>query len=182
MKNFISILVTGSILFISSLTNAACETAIIEEEFSTPNGQLLDNGNGTITDIASSLMWIQCSEGQTYGDSLCDGGLVKSNWPEALSSPSVLNSNGGFAGHADWRLPNIKELRSLVEEACFNPSINIDRFPETENTIYWSSTSSISAPSGETPLGSWSVNFFDGASEISSRAEVNAVRLVRDIL
>lgn len=187
MKKFITTLLPASILFISSITNAACETAIIEGEFSTPNGQLIDNGDGTITDLATSLMWIQCSEGQTYGDPLCNGDLVKSDWATALSSPSVLNANGGFGGfsedtnYTDWRLPNVKELRSLVEEACVNPSINIERFPETDNTRYWTSTTSINAPDGETPSGSWGVSFLDGVSEVTSRGEMHAVRLVRDI-
>lgn len=62
----------------------------------------LDNGNGTITDQATGLMWAQSDSGQ---------GL---NFEEALAYADSMNAQA-YLGHSDWRLPNIKELHSLVD-------------------------------------------------------------------
>ncbi len=102
-----------------------CNSAI---PFSTPDSQLTDNGNGTITDTATGLMWKKCLEG--ISGQQCDSGSVLTfTWQGALERPGVVNGGGGFAGQTDWRLPNIKELRSIVEEKCYQPAINLNRFP-----------------------------------------------------
>ncbi len=64
--------------------------------------EFTDNGNGTITDNATSLMWQQ-------GDS--ETGL---NWEEAIAWVEQRNAEN-FLGYSDWRLPNIKELQSIVD-------------------------------------------------------------------
>ena len=58
-----------------------------------------DNGDGTITDKATGLMWTQNDDGN---------GMT---WPEALNYAE----NAVFAGHTDWRLPNAKELQSILD-------------------------------------------------------------------
>ncbi len=58
-----------------------------------------DNGNGTITDAATGLMWMQNDSGKGM------------NWQEALQYAEEKT----FAGYSDWRLPNIKELQSIVD-------------------------------------------------------------------
>jgi Protein of unknown function (DUF1566)/Secretion system C-terminal sorting domain len=59
----------------------------------------VDNGDGTITDRATGLTWLQTDNGNTY------------NWEEALSYVESLE----FAEQDDWRLPNAKELHSIVD-------------------------------------------------------------------
>ncbi len=99
---------------------------------STPNSQLEDHGNGTITDTKTGLMWKQCEEGLSGSD--CGSGSAELlTWPQALLWVKAINGDGGFAGFTDWRLPNIKELSSLVEYQCHWPSINLDRFPNASN-------------------------------------------------
>lgn len=61
--------------------------------------QFKDNGDGTITDTATGLTWMQ-------GDS-----VKGMDWPTALSYAEGLE----FAGHDDWRLPNAKELQSIID-------------------------------------------------------------------
>lgn len=61
-----------------------------------------DNGDGTVTDRASGLMWTKADSGK---------GL---NWPDALAWVQAKN-RANYLGHSDWRLPNVKELQSIVE-------------------------------------------------------------------
>ena len=159
-------------LLLSSLSNGVCENITQ----STPDSRLIDNGDSTISDHATGLMWKQCSEGQS-SDSACSGNFSTHNWQEALQVASTLNAAAGFAGFNDWRLPNIKELRSIVEMACHTPAINSNRFPNSDSGNYWSATASISNTNN-----AWRIEFGDGETSDSrdSRTNSYAVRLVRN--
>lgn len=142
---------------------------------STPDSQLIDNNNGTVTDSATGLMWKKCLEGLS-GDNCEIGTPGEFTWQEALQQPGSVNTTGGFAGHTDWRLPNINELVSLVEEQCYNPAINLSRFPNTPNFYVWSGS-----PCAGGNTWAWLVDFEDGGSVSFYRGPPNffAVRLVR---
>ena len=107
----------------------------------TPNERFLDQGNGTVIDNNTGLMWKKCSEGQSYNAQTrnCDGvaSLYVSN--EALAFAENINSTG-FAGHTDWRVPNVKELSSIIESSCVNPAININVFKNTPSGPFRTST------------------------------------------
>ena len=118
---------------ISTLAEATCREEI---RLSTPNDQVVDNNDGTVSDLATGLMWKQCSEGQSDDDS-CSGRAESYTWQIASRIPEDLNTSGGYAGYTDWRLPNVKELRSIVENSCFDSSINLTRFPNTPRVRYW---------------------------------------------
>jgi hypothetical protein len=121
-------------IFSAAAGHAACNSNI---QASTPDSQLIDNDNGTITDSKTGLMWKKCLEGLSGDD--CSTGTVGSfTWQQALQQPGTVNAGGGFAGHSDWRLPNIRELLSLVEEQCVGPAINTTRFPNTPSSVVWS--------------------------------------------
>lgn len=96
-----------------------------------------DNGNGTITDNSTELMWMQDDNGQ---------GL---NWGEALN----FAENFTYAGHSDWRLPNVKELQSILDyerspsttnsaaiDPLFNCTTITDEGGNTNFPFYWSGT------------------------------------------
>lgn len=53
---------------------------------------------------------------------------------------AALNTPPGFGGHTDWRVPTIKELKTLVDRSNYSPSINTTYFPSTISNVYWSST------------------------------------------
>jgi len=67
-----------------------------------------DNGDGTITDRATGLTWAQLDSGHLRAGEKRDGRL---NWQQALEWVEELK----YAGHDDWRLPNAKELQSIVD-------------------------------------------------------------------
>jgi len=70
-------------------------------------------------------------------------------WELALADCEGLN----LGGYTDWRLPTVKELRSLVDYSRYLPAINDTYFQDTVSSIYWSSTPATSASYA------WSVNF-----------------------
>jgi hypothetical protein len=165
-------LVAGG-LWPAALPAQTCQTASIPA--TTPSSQFLNNGDGTVTDNRTGLTWKRCSEGQIRLD--CTGGAaVQYTWPDALARAKEVNDSGGFAGHADWRVPNIKELRSLVERQCVLPAINAQVFPGTPVNSFWSSSPYAGSGSGNS---AWSVDFFDGGDAALLKSSAFFVRLVR---
>lgn len=91
-------------------------------------------GDGmVVTDTITGLMWKQCSEGLS-GSGCATGTSTIFSWGEALEHAKLVNAVGGFAGYSDWRVPNIKELSSLVALDRRNPAINSAIFPNTPYT------------------------------------------------
>src|SRR5262249_5481923 len=79
-----------------------------------------DNGDGTITDNNTGLMW----EKQSDDGSIHDKDNVYT-WADAFAVHIAgLNAGAGFAGHTDWRLPNVKELQSIVNYQNVNPAVS----------------------------------------------------------
>jgi hypothetical protein len=167
-------LISQTIMLLTIMTSypamADCVSAIPQ---TTPNSQLVDIVNGTITDTATGLIWKKCSEGQT-NDTYCTGSATMVNWSDALQAAETLNSSGGFAGKTDWRLPNIKELQSIVEVACSAPSINSDRFPNIGPSNFWTASAY-----ANNSASAWSVGFGHGGSSGDYRYNSFQVRLVR---
>lgn len=82
----------------------------------------VDNGNGTISDLATGLMWMAFDSGH-FGAG--DAGNGTMDWKAALKYCEKMN----FAGYDDWRLPNGKELHSIVDynrspDTTDSPAIN----------------------------------------------------------
>lgn len=163
------------LLWIGTVQAQFCQPESIPA--STPDSQLIDNGDGTITDSMTGLMWKRCSEGQSGSDCATgsDEGFI---WQLALQRVQQINING-FAGYTDWRVPNVKELSSLVELQCSSPAINITRFPNTSaGAVYWSA----SAVAGRNDLV-WIVYFGFGGGNATGNPRHNSLqlRLVRSI-
>lgn len=129
--------------------------------------------SGTATDLRSGLMWDQCPWGQS-GNGCAVGTSSVHTWQEALAIPAIANALV-YKSFTDWRIPNLKELRSIVEECRVSPSINEMVFPTTTASNYWSSS-----PHGYDATTAWDVDFFNGISAVDSRDFRTRVRLVRN--
>ncbi len=96
--------------------------------------------DGTVIHTKTGLMWKRCAEGQTWDGTTCTGSASNFNWQNALAAAA----NSTFAGYSDWRLPNIKELQSIVESCGYSPAINRTIFPAIPSVLllvgfeYWS--------------------------------------------
>lgn len=141
-----------------------------------PNERYLNNGDSTITDLETGFIWMQCTVGLSSSTTPCDtGSIMKSTWGEALNYVQQLNLNDGYAGFNDWRLPNIPELLTLAEKACFEPAINLDLFPDVEPLVnYWSSTSDNTDRARAYSLGT-----YYGDDRRPLKSELHYIRLVR---
>jgi hypothetical protein len=139
---------------------------------------LTDKKNGTISDPKTGLVWKKCSEGQTWkeGDNTCAGSLDRFNWQEALQRAQDINAArvGENFSQSDWRLPNIKELSSIIELRCAMPALNntIFPFPLLNSRFFWSSSPADRSAGG--------VSFVDGEAFRRLNMLANfSVRLVR---
>jgi Protein of unknown function (DUF1566) len=131
----------------------------------------VENGDGTVTDVKTQLMWLQCAEGQEGPD--CAGQVLQYTWDLAMRIPTNLNQHGGFAGYQDWRLPTLDELQSLIR-TDETPTICSEAFPRAPGELFWSSTL-------EKENGREARNVYFGSGSLGSNDRDNtfAVRLVR---
>ena len=108
-----------------------------------------DNGDGTITDEATGLTWMQADSGQGM------------DWPAALNYAENLE----LAGHSDWRLPNAKELQSIIDytrspdttdSAAIDPVFDATEIKneggKKDFAHYWSSSTHVGARSADTAV------------------------------
>ncbi len=148
-----------------------------------------DNGDGTITDNITGLMWEKkdSSTGIHYYGNTYTWGLTAS--PYTMNGTMVsgflatLNAGAGFAGHTDWRVPNINELQTTANYArgadeIFGvpcpPGCTVTTCSCNWNSGYWTSTTAQSAKGLALVL-----NFWDLESYISSKNTGYPVRAVR---
>lgn len=140
--------------------------------------RFIDNGDGSVTDSATGLVWKKCVEGVS-GDACEAGQNLIFTWQGALQRAVSENSVTAL-GYNDWRLPNVKELATLVELQCHSPAINLFIFPnqpveiEVNSSLTWTSS-----PSTETPFA-WGVQFIEGEVAQANKNNTGFVRLVRN--
>lgn len=133
-------------------------------------GRFIDNGDGTVTDRCTGLMW-QKNTADFNGNGRVDQNTTDTpTWTAALLYCDGLR----FAGHEDWRLPNVRELQSIVDYSRTDPAI-APVFMALSST-YWSSSSYLGYTS---PEYAWSISFDDGDLGDSSKWGYHYVRAVR---
>jgi len=143
----------------------------LQEGLGWPDPRFTDNGDGTVTDNLTRLVWLK--------DANC---LGQAAWPDAVALPRTLSTcecgltDASMAG--DWRLPNLREMHSLI-----------DFYPQTQPTLplghpflnvkpvssYWSSTTALSDSTY-----AWGVDMTDGDPGIGSKTVKGYIWPVRN--
>lgn len=154
----------------STINNNAGEDGDLQKGITWPNPRFTDNGDGTVTDNLTCLIWTQDADiadgTRTWSDALTDC--------NSLASGSQGLTDGSMAG--DWRLPNVRELSSLIDFSQFNPSLPSGHpFMGVQQDSYWSSTifAVLALPSA------WQVDFGNGSVDASLKDDSHFVWCVR---
>ncbi len=113
-----------------------------------------------VTDNITKLQW---QDDDTVSSS-------EKSWGDALAYCEELT----LGEYNDWRLPNIKELTSIVDDTRVSPSIDIDAFEHVASYNYWSSTTYAGNSSN-----AWGVDFDSGVQNYYDRSNGGYVRCVR---
>ena len=188
MTNFSRYFVAICVLLVGAPALAqVCNQAI--ERGNHPSRYQIDPSNpGEALDLVTSLVWQRCEMNRVINDQntvdvlddTCDeppenqdddttnNTQLTFNWLQATER-AELEGNG-------YRIPNLKELSSLLELACFNPAIDPDVFPGATQGPAWTST-----PHADEGFEVWSIDFSGGNDQTQSKASFLPVRLVRDL-
>jgi hypothetical protein len=152
-------------------TETGCAGTGQDGEHSINPMSFTDNGDGTVTDNVTGLMWNSGDDGVTF------------NWYEATGTADATFNIGGatdvcgnltLAGHSDWRLPNKTELMGIANYGTYDPAIDTAYFPGVYASFYWSSTTYASLPSS-----AWYAHFYDSQANVFEKFNNFNVRCVR---
>ncbi|MFI3157183.1 MAG: DUF1566 domain-containing protein [Methylococcaceae bacterium] len=123
-----------------------------------------------VKDNKTQLVWRRCPEGMTWSGDTCDGSASAMSHQAALQQAASQAASTGVA----WRLPNVKELASIVDRSRSNPAIDPLVFPATPSNAFWSSS-----PYVGYAFNACYVNFYYGFVGSLNRDVSLPVRLVR---
>lgn len=121
-----------------------------------------------IKDKVTGLIWKRCPEGRSWTGSQCAGTALRYDWSSAIA-----------LADDTWRLPNIKELESIAEVACYTPSLNKSVFNGTPHSIgsrLWSASPNLH---NEQRMTAWYFHPDSGSISFHEISNTEFVRMVR---
>ena len=143
-----------------TITYGTRDDGALQKGVAWPTPRFTDNGNGTVTDNLTRLIWMK--NANAFGPITWDQALTAAN---SLKSGDFDLTDGSKAG--DWRLPNRKELESLVDCGFYNPALpntlgtgqwtEGNPFQGVQSSLYWSSSTYANFITS-----AWNVHFNDG--------------------
>lgn len=114
----------------------------LQKGFVWPDPRFTDHRDGTITDNLTGLMWVQAPHD-------LDGNSEYQTWNNAIDYCNGLT----HAGHSDWRLPNVREIQSLIDYGRYEPALPSEHpFTGIQSSGYWSGSTNMG-----TTEAAWSV-------------------------
>lgn len=162
-----------------SLSSASVQTCNPKIPLDKPNSRyIIDylNHDDEVIDSETGLIWKRCVKGMYVSGTFpfrdyCSGSPINYTWEEAVKI--------GYyeIGPGSWRLPNLKELKSLVETACYGQAINQWAFPNAPGYTWSASPIPFVADYHDK---AWLVDFESGLDFWQPKKGLYAVRLVRD--
>ena len=151
----------------STVYNATNASNILAGAIKHPGSQHVDNGDGTVTDRLTGLVWMENAN--------CWGAMT---WDDAIAKVAALNEKTvtctGFTGsQTDWRVPDIMELKQF-NDFTWPVISSLHPFSGVQARSYWSST----ADAGGTSVA-WVVNLNGGYVDGNFKSDTNQVWPVR---
>ena len=136
-----------------------------------PSPRFTDNGNGTVTDNLTGLIWTKdagCGGSKTWSDAV--------NYCNILVDGGCTLSDGSILG--DWRLPNIRELLSLVDYGNDDPALPTGHpflnVQSSTSYFYWASSTGATQN-----IDAWGVLFYWGTDTGAAKTSLHGVWCVR---
>ncbi len=119
--NFFHNFVPASTSFAAKTSSLAvlCVSSKFKRDFLPNASNFTDNGDGTVKDKSTGLLWQKCEIGQTWNGTSCINASSANKWNTALGNCNTLNLAG-----KSWRLPNINELRSILDMTKKDPFLD----------------------------------------------------------
>ena len=136
-----------------------------------PEPRFINNGDGTITDIMTGLIWLK--------DGKCFGTLKWHSAGKAVDAfndnPKVFECTNYSASFSDWHLPTLTDLSSLLNanESILSNYLNLQGFSAVQTGMYWTGSTYMNS------LNAWSVDFRDGTISYKGKMENLFLLLVR---
>jgi hypothetical protein len=143
-----------------------------------PGPRFIDNGNGTIRDSLTMLIWLKDANciGQVNWDNLASWIIDFNGALQAFTCTDYVNGT-----YSNWRLPNRRELMSLTDTSRTAPALQTGHlFENVQNSIYWSSTTDPNIPAT-----AWNYDMNTGrlvTGQKNENAIVWAVRNVAEVI
>ena len=151
-----------------------------------PKNRFTDNGDGTITDIFTGLVWLKeancIASSAAAFDTDGTAGDGKVTWQHAQDFVNEINAGtypcNTTTFYTDWRLPNVREVQTLIDFTKSDPALP-DSHPftgvlSTSSDLYWTSTSY-----QQYPTNAWLAFFHDGATSLRLKTQQHLVWVVR---
>lgn len=116
---------------------SAAQTCDFSKKPSTPSERFIihkDRLNGAVTDTVTNLMWTRSIVLGAI-DGLNDYNIMTMKWREAM----LYAKKSKFLGFDNWRLPSLRELKTIIEKRCNSPAINLEVFLNFNNYLVWTS-------------------------------------------
>lgn len=155
--------------FTAGFTSTGCTVTYVGQDAyysKGSSGVLTDNGDSTVSDTTTGLLWQKCSYGAS-GPTCATGTQTTLNFANASAYCSSLT-----AGGKTWRIPTIRELHS-IHYLANNPRIDTSKFGATQAADYWASDSAVFNSSA-----AWTVSFYDGTTSTTPQTNLRYLRCV----